>query len=107
MALLQPKRVMETPNYAYGVCLWQLPDKSYIMDMEQNYLSVYGRINDPVLESRMIRAAKSLGVEVGQPVWLPGFRKITTSEWEDQMAELQDGGIPDPVDVYRQDKYGV
>lgn len=107
MGILAPKRVAEMPNYEFGICLWKLPTGSYIQDRQQNYLNCFGRIGDKMIEMKMRKAARECGVEGGEPQWLPGFRRVTQGEWEDQMAELQDGGIPDPVDVYRQDKYGV
>lgn len=97
---------MEVQESGFGICLWRFPDGSYIMDNEQNYLSAQGTVGDKVVEHKMTRAALSLGVSDGEPFWLPGFRKITTNEWEDQMALLQDGEIPDAVDVYRQDVNG-
>ena len=106
MAIYKPKRVMEASDVGYAVCLWRFPDGSYIMDREQNYLSAQGQYGDKAVEHKMTRAALSMGVTDGEPFWLPGFRKITGNEWEDQMAALQDGEVPDAVDVYRQDKYG-
>lgn len=102
MSLLQPKRVMEVPDYQTGLCLWQMPNGGYIMDNEQNYLNCFGKVGDPVIELKMMEAARACGVESGKALWLPGFRRVTNSEWEDQMEELQNGGIPDPVDAWRQ-----
>lgn len=102
MSLLQPKRVMEVPDYQTGLCLWQTTNGGYVMDSDQNYLNCFGKVGDPIIEMKMAEAAKSIGITGGKALWLPGFRRVTQSEWEDQMAELMEGGIPDPVDVWRQ-----
>lgn len=102
MSLFKPKKVMESPDYKLGICVWRLPSGGYIQDKNQNYLNCFGRIGDPLIENNMRNAALSLGVENGAPMWLPGFRRVTESEWEDQMATLLEGGTPDPVDLYRQ-----
>jgi hypothetical protein len=99
-----PKQTAEVNNPGFGVCLWQMPDGTYIMDDHGNHLSAQGRPHDPKVEEKMRRAASSLGIENGRPFWLPGFRKVTQSEWEDQMDHLASGKIPDPVDQYLQVK---
>src|ERR1051325_11016998 len=100
MSLIQPKRVMVAPDFGFGVCLWQKKDGSYIMDLDQNYLSAFGPINDPKIEYKMTQAAKECGVTEGKPFWLPGFRKISNTEWCDEMERLLDGKIPDHADEY-------
>lgn len=108
MAVWKPKRVMEASeeDLAFGICVWQLPDGSYVQDGDGNHLSAQSWVGNPVMEEKMSRAAKSLGVKEGKPFWLPGFRKITQGEWEDQMERLLDGKVPDAVDIYRQEKNG-
>src|ERR1044072_549929 len=100
--LYRPKRVLESAETGFGVYLWRLPNGSYVMDSKQNYLNCPSRPNNPIVEAKMRKCAESLGITEGEPFWLPGFRRITDGEWEDQMAELQSGGIPDVVDVWRQ-----
>ena len=97
---------METTETAFGVCVWQFPDGSYLMDREQNHFCAQGRPYDPIVEYKLTQEVLGMGIEEGKAFWLPGFRKITGNEWEDQMAALQDGEVPDAVDAYRQDKYG-
>lgn len=97
-----PKRTAEINDPGWGVCLWKLPSGGFIQDSEQNYLCAYGRTMDKEVEEKMCSAAKTFGVTTGHAQWMPGFRKITTSEWEDEMEDLLDGGTPDPVDIYRQ-----
>jgi hypothetical protein len=106
MGLYKPKRIMETDETRFGVCLWRFDDGSYLMDDQLNHFSAQGVPYDPLVEQKMRRAVLQMGIENGAPFWLPGLRKITEGEWEDQMASLLDGEIPDAVDVYRQNRNG-
>lgn len=103
MSLIKPKRVLQEADIEWGVCLWQLPDGTYIQDNDGNYL-VAGpcKVRNPKAEANMRAAARSLGVTAGRPFWLPGFRKISDMEWEDQMERLIEGKVPDLADLYRQ-----
>src|SRR4051812_20360871 len=97
--LLQPKQIGEFQDEAWGLCLWKLPVGGFIANINDEYLCSQGKVGDKMIELKMRAAAKNCGVELGEPFWLPGFRKVSQSEWEDQMAELLDGGTPDPVDI--------
>lgn len=101
--LYKPKRVLVDEGIEWGIVLWQLPDGTYIEDDDGNYLCAGPcALNNPDAEKNMFRAAANMGVSEGKPFWLPGFRKVTDSEWEDQMERLMDGKVPDPVEAYRQ-----
>jgi hypothetical protein len=100
--LYVPKRRVEFDDVEYGVCLWRKPDGSYIANDDGDYLSIQGRVGDVRLEEKLRKAAAECGVYEGEPVWLPGFRKITDGEWEDQMDRLLSGKIPDLADLFRQ-----
>lgn len=106
--MYKPKRIMEVSDkeLAFGVCVWQMPDGSILRDEEGREFSAQARSFDPAMENKMREAVKALGITEGRPMWLPGFRKITNSEWEDQMERLQEGLIPDVADVYRQIRDG-
>lgn len=108
MPLLQPRRTIDEPDPGWGIYLWQLPDGSYVKNDDGDYLLV-GPIkngNRKALD-RLAKAAYSLGIKGGQPFYLPGFRPVTQTEWEDQMERLLDGKVPDLVDVYRQAEMNV
>ena len=88
------------PEHTYGVCVWEV-DGAYLSDGD-GFLSLEGLIGDQRIEKRMRDAAKYwLGTTEGQPKWLPGARKVTSDEYEDQNARLLDGKIPDPVEAAR------
>jgi hypothetical protein len=100
--ILVPKQVMDYPDVGFGVCVWELERGVYLKNGEGDYFCVQGRVGDLRLEQRMIDAVKSNFDLKGRPVWFPSFRKITTSEWEDQMERLLDGKVPDAVDAVLQ-----
>ena len=89
----------------YGVCLWQMPDGAYLGDDDGRFLCMEGNLNDFIVEKKMMQAAKSyIGDEAltGEAFWMPGSRKISDNESDDQMERLLDGKIPDPVDQVKQ-----
>lgn len=99
------KNVSVVVEDSTGVCVWQLADGAYIADEDNNLLSAFGELNDPRIEEKMRQAAVSyLGDEarLGHPVWVPGSRKISDEEYEEQVARLEEGLIPDPVDEAKQ-----
>lgn len=95
------------PDTPFGVCVWKLEDGSYL-GMDGEFLCAEGRMYDPNIEASMKEAAEHyLPGNDGKPHWMQDARKVTQSEWEDQMARAQDGEIPDWVDEARQREYGL
>jgi hypothetical protein len=96
----QKPRHFIVPEHSYGVCVWEV-DGAYLSDGD-GFLSLEGVIGDHRIEEKMREAAHYwLGVKEGRPKWLPGARKITQDEFDDQNARLLDGKIPDPVEAMR------
>lgn len=99
-------RISAVPEHKYGVCVWELEDDTgNFLRQGEYYLSMEGKLGDLEVELRMKAAAKyHIGdkVELGRPVWLPGGRKISDMEHDDQMERLLDGKIPDEVDEVKQ-----
>lgn len=98
----KPKRIVENDGLEWGLCLWQLPSGSYVVDGGDYLCAGPARIGNPKAEYNMTKAARSLGITEGKPFWLPGFRKISDAEHDDQMERLLEGKIPDAADLYRQ-----
>lgn len=85
----------------FGVCVWRMPDGAYLGDGEGRFLSLQGKLHDPIIEIKMSKAAQYyLGEEakLGGPLWLPGSRQVTDNEADDQMERLLNGRIPDVAD---------
>ncbi len=95
------KRATPVIEDDFGVCLWQMPDGAVLGDEEGRFLSMAGQLNCPIVESKMKKSAIYwLGEEalLGKPMWMPGSRKISDSEYEDQMENLLSGKTPDEVE---------
>lgn len=97
-----------TPIYEdpYGVCLWMMPgDGGILGDEDNNYLSLEGRMNDPIVEEKVRRAAVyHVGDEAGfgTPLWINGSRRCSEEEYAQQLENLENGIIPDVVDELKQ-----
>lgn len=101
--ILKPKRTLEDVDTTWGICMWRLPDGTYIQNDDGEYLCAGPTtVGNTKAERNMISAAKSMGVTSGNIFWLPGFRKISQSEWDDQMERLMEGKIADAADLFHQ-----
>jgi hypothetical protein len=99
------KRATPVIEDDFGVCLWRMPDGALLGDEEGRFLSMSGKLDDPVVESKMKKSAVYwLGDEalLGEPIWLPGSRQISDGEADDQMENLLDGKAPDEVQSMKQ-----
>lgn len=91
---------MWLPREKY-ICLWKLPDGRYVANDEGEFLCAEAwRPHDPEVETKMRQAARSLGIDGGEPVWMTG-RKVTKMEHEVQMERLLDGLIPDEIEAMK------
>ena len=92
-------KVQQVEEVSYGLYLWQMPDNSIVTDEDGNYLNVAAMKGDVRKINALRQAAKSYGLEEGQPVWFSGHRQITDEEYHDQKERLEWGLIPDELDV--------
>lgn len=83
----------------YGVYVWITADNKIVVNENGDYLSVAAKENDLIKMSAIAKAAKYWGIEGGRPLFLPGRRKITDEEYEEQKARLKAGLTPDPYDA--------
>lgn len=87
------------PERAYGICLWIMPDGLPLMDADKNVLCAEGFINDENVEAKVLEAVKYwTGDDQGYAAWIPGARKVSDSEREDQQERLSLGYTPDPYE---------
>lgn len=106
--MLTPKsRMEEEEDRGFGIFVWQKTDGSFVKNSEGEYLCV-GPVakNNQEAVLNLAAAAATCGFPTGKAVYMNGFRKITQSEWEDQMERLMDGKIPDAADLYHQNVNG-
>lgn len=87
------------PERAFGVAIWIMADGLPLTDADGNVLSAEGLVDDEVLEKRVAEAAKYwTGSDEGYVRWIPGARKISASERDDQAERLSQGLIADPYE---------
>ena len=83
----------------YGIYVWQLPDGRYLDDGDNRQLSISAVRGDIKRMNQIKAAAAANGYADGTPVFLSGHRKITDSEYDEQMARHMSGLIADPYDI--------
>jgi hypothetical protein len=82
-----------------GIYVWEMPDGRWIGDDDGNFLSVTSTRGNKSKIDALAREVRSYGIDVGQPKFLSGRRKIDDEEFEHQSQRLQWGLIPDPLDI--------
>lgn len=103
--LIKNKKIW-VPERSFGVCIWILPDGLPLTDGD-GVLSAEGLVNDEKIEQRVREAAKYwTGSDEGYPRWVPGARKITRSEHEDQAERLSNGLVADPYEDFFDEYFG-
>ena len=97
--LIKNKKIW-VPERAFGVCIRIMPDGLPLSDGD-GVLSAEGLVNDPNVEKRVREAAKYwTGSEEGYPAWVPGARKVSDSERDDQAERLANGFVADPYEDF-------
>lgn len=82
-----------------GLYLWQMSNGQFVGDEDGNFMCIPSEYGDIRRINAITEAAKHYGVyEGGRPVFKPGGRMVSDSEYEDQMARASDGLLPDPYD---------
>ena len=82
-----------------GIYVWEMPDGRWIGDDDGNFLSVTSKKGNRSKMDALAREVRSFGVDVGQPKFLSGRRKINDEELEEQEQRLRWGLPPDPYDI--------
>lgn len=81
-----------------GLYVWEI-DGRWVGDDEGNFLSITSMKNDKNKIELLRKAVAGYGLEMGEPVFLPGRRKIDDEEYEYQQSRLKLGLVPDPLDI--------
>ena len=85
------------PEKAFGICYWLMEDGLPLSDGD-GILCAEGFIGDEKTEKMVEEAAKYWTSGAGGRVsWMPGVRKVSQSEKDDQAERLAQGYIPDPM----------
>lgn len=91
-------KISEVNEEKYGVYLWEMPNGQYVGDEDQNFLSISSMFGDMKRVAALRRAVASYGIIAGQAKFLPGRRKVTDEEYEEQVDRMKSGLIADPYD---------
>jgi phage portal protein BeeE len=87
-------------NLPWGVLVWQTKSGHVLSNSNGDVLSVECFKGDLEALRKMREAAAHYGHGDGRAAFLPGRRKISQSEYEDQMADYLDGKeIPGDIDA--------
>lgn len=84
-------RVTVVEESEYGLWVWETAEGGVLTDADRNTLNIPGTKYDLNAMSRIRAAAYSTGITSGRPKFLSGHRRVTQSEWEDQMERAIDG----------------
>ncbi len=93
------KKLREIDEVIFGVYVWEMPDGKWVGDDAGHYMLIPSTKGDVNKINALTAAARSYGVIEGRPKFLAGRRKVSDTEYEEQMARLQAGMTPDPWDV--------
>jgi hypothetical protein len=83
----------------YGLYLWQMPDKSLVMDDEGGYLCIPATRGDILKIKKIKETAKHYGLDEGKPIFFSGHRMVTDEELEEQKSRAEMGLVPDSQDL--------
>ena len=96
---MKKPRMSVVDDIKYGVYVWMLPDGTYFSDGEGNVLSIAAEKGDIKRIENLCKFAKIYGQPEGTPVFLSGRRKISDSEFQEQVYRMMNDQIPDEYDV--------
>lgn len=99
MSIIRTGAKFNEEETTLGIYVWEMPDGRWIGDDDGNYLSVASIKGNKTKIEALAKEVSSYGIDVGQPKFLPGKRKIDDEEFEYQQQRLKWGMVPDPLDI--------
>lgn len=100
LSMTKSKTTVIPKNLPWGVLVWQDAEGRIVANREGDVLSMQCFKGDLKALEVMREAAEYYGIFGGRAAFLPGRRKISQSEYEDQMAAYLDGQpIPGDIDA--------
>lgn len=97
----KPRNMKITPveETDIGVYVWRMPDGRWVGDDEGNFASISAQKGDLKRIHQLTELVRSCGVQEGAPYFLPGRRKVSDEEFEEQKDRLNAGLLPDEYDI--------
>lgn len=106
MEIIRTNTQINDEETRLGIYVWEMPDGRWIGDDDGNYLSITSMKGNKSRIDALAAEVRSFGIDVGQPKFLSGRRKIDDEEFQYQQQRLKWGMTPDPLDigVYKEEK---
>lgn len=82
-----------------GVYVWKCADGEYLGDSEGRMLSINSVIGDREKIAQLQKVAAHYGFPEGEAVFWSGQRKVSDSEFDEQMDRQNSGLVADPYDL--------
>lgn len=98
MAKRPKSKISIVDELPYGLYLWQLPNGTWLSDEDGNLLNIPAHQGDIGKMARISEVARVLGFD-GNPVFMPGVRRVSADEYDDQKERMLNGETPDPYDI--------
>lgn len=83
----------------FGVYCWGMPDGKLVADENGDWLNIPAEKGDRVKMGIIRDVVLHYGIIVGEPVFMPGRRRITDQEFIEQKERLALGLTPDIYDA--------
>lgn len=99
MEIIRTNTAVNDEESRLGIYVWEMPDGRWIGDDDGNFLSIASMKGNKSNMDALADVVRSYGIDVGQPKFLSGRRKIDDEEFEYQKQRLNWGLTPDPLDI--------
>jgi hypothetical protein len=99
MEIIRTNAAVNDEESRLGIYVWEMPDGRWIGDDDGNFLSIASMKGNKSNMDSLADVVRSYGIDVGQPKFLSGRRKIDDEEFEYQKQRLNWGLTPDPLDI--------
>jgi hypothetical protein len=101
-------------EYNWGVYIWKTPENKIVKNENGDLLMIMSKKNDNRQIEKLRLAAKSCGIDDGQAIFWSGHRPVSEEEYQEQVARLTVGLVPDKLDYFAakeeldsREKYGT
>ena len=91
--------IQEINETNYGLYVWEMPDGRVVADDELNWLNIPSVRGDEKKIAQLTQAVRYYGITEGKAVFMPGRRRVTDEEYEEQKMRAALGLTPDPYDA--------
>jgi hypothetical protein len=92
------KKVID--EYNWGIYIWKTSANKIVTDQYGNILNIPSMKGNEVQIEKLRKAALSVGIEDGAPVFMSGRRRVTDEEYEYQKQRMEFGLVPDELDYF-------